>query len=150
MMDTLYICLDYRNIAAHGGRIYNYNSNRRLRLNEIFGNADDYNLNGFSTLLFLLNLFSYKSPLDHLESSLQAEINRHCHSFPQDATYLGQIMNVDIIPTCIVYISEKSNKYHLNPHCSGIKNVEKKSCSYNGSTDDLSADSLWFVINRQN
>lgn len=31
MTDTLFICMDYRNIAAHGGRIYNYNSARRLR-----------------------------------------------------------------------------------------------------------------------
>ena len=40
MMDTLYICMDYRNISAHGGRIYNYNSDRRLRIDEIFGKAN--------------------------------------------------------------------------------------------------------------
>lgn len=123
MMDTLYICIDYRNIAAHGGRIYNYNSTRRLRLNEIFENTDSYNIKGMSILLFLLDLFSYKNPYQRLDSSLHAELNRHCNLFPQDATYLGQIMNMNIIPTHIVYMSENSNKYHLNPYCSGIKNA---------------------------
>jgi hypothetical protein len=28
--------------------------------------------------------------------------------------------------------------------------LKKKSYSYNGSTDDLSVGSLWFVISRQN
>lgn len=125
MMDTLYICLDYRNISAHGGRIYNYNSGRRLRLNEIFENAEFQSPNDFSTLLFLLGLFRYKNPYDHLEASLHAEVNRHCNNFPEDAIYLGRIMNMDIIPTHIVYISEKSNKYHSNPHCSGVKRVSK-------------------------
>ena len=32
---------------------------------------------------------------------------------------------MNIIPKNIVYISENSNKYHTNPHCSGIKNVRE-------------------------
>ena len=32
MMDTLFVCLDYRNLAAHGGRIYNYRSDCNVRL----------------------------------------------------------------------------------------------------------------------
>lgn len=123
MMDTLYICLDYRNIAAHGGRVYNYNSNRRLRLKEIFGDSANYSMRGFSILLFLLGLFSYKSPYYRLESSLRTELTRHCNHFPQDATYLGQIMNMNIVSTRMAYITEKSNKYHFNPYCSGIKNA---------------------------
>ena len=38
MMDTLYICLDYRNTAAHGGRIYLLSPKSTLRKQEIFGN----------------------------------------------------------------------------------------------------------------
>ena len=119
MMDTLYICMDYRNTAAHGGRIYNYNSDRRLRVDEIFGENVAFESNGFGKLLFLLDLFEYENPARRLESALNNELNRHCSHFPQDVTYLGQIMNMT---KQIVYITEKSSKYHIDPYCSGIKN----------------------------
>ena len=59
MMDTLFICIDYRNMSAHGGRIYNYQSRNTLRKDEIF--HADYGLmtSGFSELLFILSLLSY-------------------------------------------------------------------------------------------
>lgn len=122
MMDTLYICMDYRNISAHGGRIYNYNSDRRLRIDEIFGENEQFDLKGFAKLLFLLDLFNYDSPARRLESTLNNELSRHCNHFPQDVTYLGQVMNMNIVPRQIVYIAEKGNKYHIDPYCSGIKN----------------------------
>lgn len=31
MMDSLFLALDYRNLAAHGGRMYNFNSKKRWR-----------------------------------------------------------------------------------------------------------------------
>lgn len=122
MMDTLYICMDYRNISAHGGRVYNYNSDRRLRTDEIFGENAQFDLKGFAKLLFLLDLFNYNSPARRLRSTLNNELSRHCNHFPQDVTYLGQVMNMNIIPKQIVYITENSNKYHVDPYCSGIKN----------------------------
>ena len=120
MMDTLFVCLDYRNMAAHGGRIYNYNSNSRLRMEEIFGNTSTTYIIGFGKLLFLLSLFRYQNPYERLNSVLKDEINRHCSAFPQDVTYLGQILNLDIHETEVVYVSNNSQKYHKNPHCSGI------------------------------
>lgn len=122
MLDTLYICMDYRNTAAHGGRIYNYRSDRRLRIDEIFGEDTEFELKGFGRLLFLLNLFEYENPARRLEATLNNELSRHCSHFSQDVTYLGQVMNMNIIPKQIVYITEKSNKYHIDPHCSGMKN----------------------------
>lgn len=94
MIDTLFICLDYRNIAAHGGRIYNYESNCRLRIDEIWGSNAGISIGGFSQLLFLLKLFRYQSPYRRLRNALQHELNRHCNKFPQDVTYLGQILTV--------------------------------------------------------
>lgn len=124
MMDTLFICLGYRNMAAHGGRIYNYNCPNKLRMNEIFGEDNiKKNVLGFSQLLFVLNLLNYQNPFFRLSSTLSEEVNRHCSAYPQDVTYLGQILNIDIVPHTVVYISETSNKYHKNPHCSGIKNA---------------------------
>lgn len=123
MMDTLYICLGYRNTAAHGGRIYNYNCQNALRVNEIFGSSVDHNISGFSQLLFVLSSLNYQSPFVGLQDILNEEVNRHCSQYPQDVTYLGQILNLDIIPRTIVYVSDSSDKFHLNPHCSGIKNT---------------------------
>lgn len=125
MMDTLFTCIDYRNLSAHGGRIYNYNSPRQLRTTEIFGSDSDTYPTGFSKLLFLLSLFNYQNPFMRLESTLKNELARHCGKFPQDITYLGQILNINIIPKTIVYISANSKKYHSNPHCSGIKNTKE-------------------------
>lgn len=123
MMDTLFICQDYRNTAAHGGRTYNYICDNQLRMDEIFGSGDELTLTGFSQLLFALSLLKYQNPFKHLHHVLNEEVNRHCRSYPQDVTYLGQILNIDIVPQTLVYISNSSNKYHTNPHCSGIQNA---------------------------
>ena len=119
MMDTLYICLDYRNVSAHGGRTYNHISNNSLRFEEIFGHHSDAPY-GFSELLFLLELLNYDRPAKVLRNTLEREISRHCNSYPQDITYLGQILNINIVPRDMVYISKKSGKYHFVPHCSGL------------------------------
>ena len=125
MMDTLFLSLDYRNLAAHGGRIYNHSSNKTLRLNEIFSNSSQYTFTGFSLLLFALNSLNYKIPFNHVNTVMYKQVSRHCREYPKDVTYLGQILNVDIKPKHIVFITNKSDKYHSNPHCSGIKNAHK-------------------------
>lgn len=125
MMDTLFICIDYRNMAAHGGRIYNYNSDKRLRTDEIFGSESNINICGFSELLFLLSLLRYKTPYRRLDDALQSELTRHCSIFPEDITYLGQTLNVNIIQRDIVYTSDSSDKYHAYPYCSGIKHAKQ-------------------------
>lgn len=121
MMDTLFICVDYRNRSAHGGRIYNYKTDKILRTQEIFGKTF-LATGGFGQLLYILSLFKYQNPYIRLKRALDEEVNRHCSSFPQDRTYLEQVLNINIISHRMVYISKKSNKYHNNPHCSGILN----------------------------
>lgn len=125
MMDTLFICIEYRNAAAHGGRIYNYVCKSTLRSNEIFGHQVQGNIGGFSQLLFLLNLFKYLRPYNYLSHILEVQVSKHCSCFPQDITYLGQVLNMNIIPKDTVFVSEKSHKYHKNPNCSGIQNVRE-------------------------
>ena len=124
MTDTLFICLDYRNVAAHGGRIYNHKSKNSLRFYEIFKATTHPAPGGFNELLFLLDLFEYKSPYNTLHKTLNNELTRHCNLYPQDVTYLGQILNINIVTKEVVYISENSNKFHRLPHCSGIKNAK--------------------------
>lgn len=118
MMDTLYICLEYRNLAAHGGRIYNYLCNSRLR----FMNSENDDVHGFSQLLFLLHIFRDQIPYEHLNKVLSHQLNRHCNLFPEDTTYLSQILNINIKQRHPVWIAAKGNKYHLDQYCCGIKN----------------------------
>lgn len=120
MMDTLFICLEYRNLVAHGGRTYNYVPTSSLRIAELIDPNE--NMQGFSQLLFVLSVLNYQGPFYRLSNTINKEVNRHCAQYPQDVTYLGQILNIDIIPRNVVYISNSSNKYHSRPHCSGIKN----------------------------
>lgn len=123
MMDTLFLCVDYRNISAHGGRIYNHKSDCRLRKEEIFGTDADFEVDGFAKLLFLLRLLKYETPFKRLDKTLQEELTRHCSRYPEDVTYLSQVLNVNIIPRNVVYTSKRSNKFHSNPNCSGITNA---------------------------
>ena len=122
LMDTLSICMEYRNLAAHGGRTYNYICDSSLRVNEIFKPKHEIDITGFSQLLFVLRMLNYDNPFYYLSNTLNEEVSRHCSKYPQDVTYLGQILNIDIVPQDLVYVSNLSKKYHSNPHCSGIKN----------------------------
>ena len=146
LLDTLYVCLEYRNASAHGGRIYNYNCHFKVRYAEIFSSDLSSKSRGFNQLLFLLSLLKYQAPLQRLNDVLRRQLSRHCSRFPQDVTYLGQILNINIVTKDVVYISNTSNKYHATPHCSGIKRAKElsleeaenkgyipcKRCSYNG------------------
>lgn len=123
MMNILFISMEYRNNAAHGGRMYNFCPKNTLRESEIFG-EDHFDSNpGFAKFIALLNLLRYQKPYLHLNEVLNMEVNRHCSHFPQDVTYLGQMLNIDIVPCNIVYVSTKSGKFHKNRNCSGIREI---------------------------
>ena len=121
MMDTLFIAYEFRNLAAHGGKIYNHTLKKELRIKEIFGDIE-FPSTGFRQLLELLNFIEYRNPFNLLQRTLNNEINRHCSVFPEDATYLSQILNVNIEKHTYVYVNRKSNIYHLSPICSGMNN----------------------------
>lgn len=121
MMDTLFISLEYRNIAAHGGRIYNYKPKRNLH----FDDNGKFFTEGFSKLLRLLNTMNYQGPYKYLDKVLNYELNRHCNEFPQDITYLSQILNINISSHLIVWVTNKSNIYHNHRYCSGLKNAQE-------------------------
>lgn len=113
MVDTLAICLEYRNLAAHGGRIYNHECTSNCRGIE--------HTSSFKLLLTVLSFLKYDAPFLKLEETLNDEVNRHCRSFPEDVTYLGNILDMNIETHSIVWVTEKGNLFHINPHCSGIK-----------------------------
>lgn len=97
MMDSLFICMEMRNLAAHGGRIYNHTIESRFRKEEIFGIENTSEIEGFSLLLSILNSFYYKDPFNRLSIALNNELNRHCKAYPQDVTYLAEILKINII-----------------------------------------------------
>lgn len=99
LLDTLFMCNEYRNVAAHGGRIYNYKPKSKIRYVEIFNDDRMYISDGISSLLYSLDRISYDKPFVILKTTLDAEINRHCTAFPQDNIYIGEAMSIDIIAT---------------------------------------------------
>ena len=123
MMNILFISMEYRNNAAHGGRMYDFEPKTKLRNSVIFDEAQDDSSPGFTEFISLLRLLQYKNPYLQLSAVLNQEVNRHCSAFPQDVTYLGQMLNIDIVPCDNVFVSSKSGKYHKNPTCSGMKDA---------------------------
>lgn len=129
--DTLFMCLEYRNLAAHGGRIYNYSPNNSIELSDeifrIFPDAKGQyaysnTSQGFTQLLFALSLFNNDEPHREISGTFHTEINRHCNVYLDDAFFLQSITGIKITRKHVVYISDKTKKYHLNPHCSGMEN----------------------------
>lgn len=128
MMNILFMANEYRNVAAHGGRIYNYECKSKLRIDEIFVNAHDdaeEKLSGFIQLLFLLHSLKYKAPFERLNTTLGNEVNRHCKQYPQDLDYLRKVTNAPLKAKHFVYFSGSSNIFHFDQHCSGMKDAQK-------------------------
>lgn len=125
MMDTLYLASDYRNLAAHGGRIYNYASRNRLRIDDMLADSSPLSNAGLNQLLIALGFLSYGAPAKHLQNILHHQLSRHCNRYPQDITYLGKTLNIDIVQKPVVFTSNHSNKFHKLPYCSGLKNAQE-------------------------
>lgn len=66
-------------------------------------------------------MLRYQQPFENLSEALNLQLSRHCSMYPEDITYLGQILNINIIQRTPVWISAKSSKYHIDQHCCGIK-----------------------------
>ena len=113
MVDTLFICNEFRNLAAHRGRVYNYVNTAHCRR---FPNDE-----GIVLLLRILGTLNYTVIYKHLADMLNSEVNRHCSMYPQDATYLGQILKMNIQANKYVYALKGSSIIHSTPYCSGMK-----------------------------
>lgn len=125
MTDSLYTALAYRNVAAHGGRIYNFAPSAAFRINEIFQDKPMRKFSGFGQLLYSLSLFEYVGPFERLQTVLNEELTRHCNMYPEDVTYLGQTLDIDITKNTFVYTTPSGRVYHSDRHCSGIKNAQQ-------------------------
>lgn len=117
LKDSLSIFLEYRNLAAHGGRIYNYNCKCTCRALPT--------ATGFNLLMNILNIYTFNDPSIYIENTLNAQVNRHCCKFPEDVTYLSNILKIDIESHRYAWISGKNKIVHSNQFCSGMKNAQQ-------------------------
>lgn len=120
MMGTLFMCLEYRNLAAHGARIYNHTPDVAPFISWFESEGELPSPTGFSLLLYMLSLFKYRNPYERLHETIDHEVNRHCSRFPEDSTYLGQTLNLDIVKSSMAYASPNGRLIHLDPRCSGM------------------------------
>ncbi len=96
MMDSLFVCSEYRNLAAHGARIYNHDSSGNFRWNEIVDPKQAPCPRGLSLLLYILHKFRYATPYSTIVKSLFEEWQRHCDAYPSDVTYLANTLHINI------------------------------------------------------
>lgn len=102
--DLLTLYLDYRNTAAHGGRIYNHSSdNHGLEYNSFLHgmlNVDSERYRqgkGHSRLGVVLNslqLFANKDPYNELKIGISVYLANYLKIYPQDKQYLLDTMEL--------------------------------------------------------
>ncbi len=129
LSDTLSICLEYRNLAAHGGRIYNYvprSSIREFHISSTFG--------GLGILLKCLEKLSYYRPYASLDNAIKNALSDYCTEYPNDLPRIEKALGCKIQMAKIVYINQKTKKFHSNPHCSGGMNLPE--CSLDDAIEN--------------
>lgn len=105
--DFLSLLLDYRNIAAHGGRIYNHFSRRHmlsyrgpLYARYFRVSQEDYNAgkgqSRLGVLLRGLDLFENKEPYITLLVNIELAIKDYLKLYPQDEQYLLDTMEINM------------------------------------------------------
>lgn len=114
LSDSLFMCLEYRNLAAHGGRIYNYIPNSSIR------NIDSTHYKkGLSQLLYILDQFGYRQPYERLYNALNRSLTQYCSEYNKDLQRLEQAIGFNIEVLEYVWVNTETRKYHSNRYCSG-------------------------------
>lgn len=117
LSDTLFTCLEYRNLAAHGGRIYNYIPSCNIR---IFTNSGlKKGLPQFTTAL---SQIKYRQPYNRINAAITQALNIYCPKYPNDLERLEKAIGFSISQEQYVWVNTKTRKMHSTPHCSGSNN----------------------------
>ncbi|WP_267202728.1 Abi family protein [Limosilactobacillus kribbianus] len=98
--DLLDLYLDYRNLTAHGGRVYNHQSRKHaLRPDSKLIYRDSiiskqpsnrHNLkyrSSVGVLIQSLKLFSNTDPYNHMKNNVQHSLAGYCRAYPQDKAF---------------------------------------------------------------
>ena len=104
-MDTLFVCLDYRNRAAHGGRIYNHKTDATFRFTPLLHthllkiSEGDYRVGkgvtDLMTLTAAIGFMDNRNPCYKLRSAMDYFTKEHCDIYPNDLDYLKKYIAVD-------------------------------------------------------
>nr|WP_288700575.1 Abi family protein [uncultured Blautia sp.] len=122
LSDTLFMCLDYRNQTAHGGRIYNFTPKYTLRpFNGISHEP------GLPQLVFALKQLNYKVPVLQIQQAISVSINDYCnaHHSEEDVKRIEQVTGFKVTRKVYVWCNPKTHIYHVDNHCSGSNALEK-------------------------
>lgn len=124
---ALFVCLDYRNRAAHGGRIYDFDSDHAEYFekdNEFYNIFPNFSfiqsLSGIGRLLAILAMFTNSNAASILEESVNVQISRHLSFFPDDKDVLESLIQTKINVNRVVWVSRNGHIFHVNPTCSGL------------------------------
>lgn len=102
-MDTLFVCLDYRNRAAHGGRIYNFTTKAKFRYNPLLHNklnitpADFRHGKGITdlpTLIAAISTMDNKNPAINITAAINHYSKKHLDLYPNDKEYLTPYLGI--------------------------------------------------------
>lgn len=122
LSDTLFMCLEYRNLAAHGGRVYNYIPQCSIRpINNNQVNP------GLPQLMQCLKELSYRQPYGRLIKALNNSLTDYCSEYPVDVNRLEQATGFTITSETRTWVNERTKKYHSIQHCSGSQNCIRMS-----------------------
>lgn len=104
-MDTLFVCLDYRNRAAHGGRTYNFKTDATFRFSPLLHthamniSQAEYRVGigvtDLITLTYALGFMDNRSPRLKLITAMDYFAKEHCNIYPNDLDYLKQYIMID-------------------------------------------------------
>ena len=116
LSDTLFLCHEYRNLAAHGGRTYNYVPSSNVRAGE------ELNIQkGLPLLHYVLQRFAYKQPHDVLHEGISEALTYYCNRYSNDIARLEAATGFSITREEYVWINPKSHIYHTQQYCSGSR-----------------------------
>ncbi len=100
--DLLYLFLEYRNLCAHAGRVYNHCPDANVRidpdlLRRLGIPENRLYLNSLGRLIAGIMMLRDDAPIYNIKRTLSNELDRHCVAFPDDKEYLLKIMDIEHI-----------------------------------------------------
>lgn len=112
--DMLQLILDYRNLAAHDGRIYDHRSNKHpLSMTDFIYqeiSISNYEFrhgkyrSSLGILIRILNLFDNPDPHTNLMVRVSVDMEKYLEKFPQDKDFLIQSSEVNVVPYIADYL----------------------------------------------
>lgn len=108
--DIFALYLSYRNLTAHGGRVFNNRSKKHaLRKSPILYNSDRINVSNrafnkgkyrssIGMVIYTLGLFDNSQPAYYAYVWILAELKNYLKKYPEDKDYLIKSMEFDIFP----------------------------------------------------